>query len=108
MLLSAFVPTEKDAVCLRNTGKKSTLYIRNLGTWMHVTADSATISAVQLHHKVKQPLCPQAERQLSLSPNAKQAFRLSEAGRECGVFTKKNRVALLQRHTVTEVKHLRG
>lgn len=50
------------------------------------------ISAVQLHHKVNQPLCLQAERaperQLLLSTNVSERFASQEAGRERGAFTK--------------------
>lgn len=72
-----------------------------------------TVSAMQLHHKVNQPLCLQAERaqerQLLLSPDVSERFTSGRVRRvhrktlgECG-----QRVALLQRRTVTEVKHLR-
>lgn len=53
------------------------------------------ISAVQLHHKVNQPLCLQAERarerQLLLSTNVSERFASQEAGRERAAFTKKKK-----------------
>lgn len=77
------------------------------------------ISAVQLHHKVNQPLCLQAERarerQLLLSTNVSERFASQRRDESVARSQKKKtlgertqRVALLQRHTVTEVKHRRG